>query len=97
MYRWKGPSGWIDKRIRRGPTGVTAAAIWQEIREAIRNPSTSREVWLVVGAGLSLEAFDVASRRERPPGYLIQLIYLLQGTWGAVSSVGAVLKVFCGP
>jgi hypothetical protein len=95
--RWKGPSGCIDKRIRLGSPGVTAAGIWQEIREAIRNPGTSREVWLVVGAGLSLEAFDIASRRERPPGYLIQLIYLLQGTWSAVSSVGAVLKVFCSP
>jgi hypothetical protein len=95
--RWKGPAGHIDKRIRRCPPGMTAAAIWQEIREAIRNPSTTREIWLVVGAGLSLRAFDIATRQERPSGYLIQLIYLLQGTWSAVSSVGAVFKVFCSP
>jgi len=94
--KWRGTTGQVDKRIRRSPGNPKAAAIWAEIRDAIRNPSASREVWLVVGAGLSFAAFEAARSKARPPGYLIQLIYLLQGTWSAVSSVGGILKIFCG-
>lgn len=95
--KWKGSKkeGFVENRIRRGD--ATAATVWDEVRESVRNPAASREVWLVMGAGLSKVSFEAEKARAKPPGYVIQLIYLLQGTWSAVSGIGATMKVFCAP
>jgi hypothetical protein len=97
--QWKGThkEGAVTKRIRKSKNDVAASAIWSEIRRAVRDPSASREVWLVMGGGVSLSKFDSERKTANPPGHLIQFVYLLQGTWSAVSSIGAVLKVFCSP
>ena len=96
---WKGThgEGTIRKRIRRTQDEMAATAIWTEIQRAVRDPSASREIWLVMGGGLSLSKFEMERDATNPPGHLIQLVYLLQGTWSTVSSIGATLKVFCAP
>jgi hypothetical protein len=92
----KGDIGVVSSRIRRG--GVDGESIWQELNNLTRNPSSKKEVWLVMGQGFSLSHFKeiIEDPTKRPPE-VVQIIFLLQSTWGAVSSVGATLKVFCSP
>ena len=44
-----------------------------------------------------IHPINVWEKKERPGGQVIQLIYLLQGTWNAVSTTGARLRVFVRP
>jgi len=96
---WTGThgEGSVRKRIRKTQDQMAASAIWTEIQRTVRDPAASREVWLVMGGGLSLSKFESERNAKNPPGHLIQLVYLLQGTWSTVSSIGATLKVFCAP
>ena len=94
---WVAPPGTVNNRVRRGAR-QSPEEMWRRIRLLVRHPSTSREVWIVMSQGLSLQSFDDARvKRPLPPAHAIQLFYLLQSTWASVSSVGARLKVFCSP
>lgn len=77
---WKtsvnGKSLEVDKRIRLGEG--TPESIWKKIRDVTRDPSASREVWILLAE-------------------IVQILYLIQSTWGAVPSAGASLKIFCSP
>jgi hypothetical protein len=96
--RWNGGNiGIVQDRIRRRPAGYTAASIWEKLRDLVRDPSTERQVWIVVGQGLSKSAFEAQLARVKPAGHAIQMVYLLQGTWSAVSSTGATLRIICRP
>lgn len=94
---WKEDGKVVKKRIRRGPTGVGATKLWPSVEQVIRHPSASREVWIVMGQGLSYSAFDQERQKDKPKASTIQLLYLLQSTWAAVNAVGARLRVFCSP
>lgn len=94
---WKEDGKVVKKRIRRGPAGVGATKLWSSIEQVIRHPSASREVWIVMGQGLSYAAFDQERQKDKPKASTIQLLYLLQSTWAAVNAVGARLRVFCSP
>lgn len=99
---WNGPwvideIGAVKRRIRQPARGMKAEAAWEKLERLIRHPAAVREVWVVMGDGMSRAAFEREQRKERPPASAIQLIYLLQSTWSAVSSVGAIFKVFCKP
>jgi len=94
-YSWNGPQGKVSERIRRG--GGTGTTAWERIRAALRDPHYSREVWLVLGQGLSKAALDTARSQRRPPPEAIQLLYSLQATWSSVSALGCRLRVFCSP
>jgi len=62
---------------------------------AIEDPTFSREVWLVMGNGLSQKQFDQAVAKAKPKPNEREISYLFQSTWCAVASVGASLRVFC--
>src|SRR5262245_33807125 len=88
---WKHTTiGEVKSRIRRPVQGMRAHQIWREIERVVRHPTATREVWVVMGAGLSRAAFESSQRKEHPPANVIQLIYLLQSTWSTVSSLGAI-------
>ncbi len=88
---WKGKV----KRIRKG--GANGQDVWGKIRTIIRDPSSSREVWIILGAGFSKGKFETELHKSNPKPQIIQIIYLLQSTWSAVSSIGAKFKIFCSP
>lgn len=99
---WDGPwihkkIGSVERRIRLPRSGLNAEAAWEKIERIIRHPAAVREVWVVMSDGMSRKAFVRRQKENTPPPSVIQLIYLLQSTWSAVSSVGAVFKVFCKP
>lgn len=89
--------GTVTSRTRINADGYAPSAAWKEFQRLVRHPETLREVWIVMGSGLSLGEFEIERRRDRPRGQVIQLIYLLQGTWNAVSATGARLRVFVRP
>lgn len=78
-------------------TALTAAAIAKKFTAAIEDPTFSREVWLVMGNGLSQRAFEQAVAKTDPKPNEREISYLFQSTWCAVASVGASLRVFCMP
>ncbi len=94
--QWSGPQGRVASRIRRGGP-ITGRGAWNKIRAALLNPQTVREVWLILGQGLSKAAFDAERQKARPAAEVVQMLFSLQATWGAVSSVGGRLRVFCSP
>lgn len=93
---WKGPAGVVAKRVRRGGQ-LTAKQAWTRFRSALRDPSTTREVWLVLGQGPSKSQLDHERGKQKPKPEVIQMLFSLQATWAAVSAVGARLRVFCSP
>lgn len=94
--QWRGPQGDVASRIRRGGP-MTGRAAWKKIRTALLNPQTVREVWLVLGQGPSIAALDAERRKSDPRAEVVQMLYSMQSTWAAVSSVGARLRLFCSP
>jgi len=95
---WKSSIGTVKNRIRicKG-VSKNSTDIWEKMREIVRNPSSRKEVWILLGSGFSLKAFKNEIEKNRPSAETVQIIYLLQSTWSAVSSVGALLKIFCSP
>jgi len=92
--RWNGGSvGHVDRRIRKG-TATTGKRAWKQLLSALRDPKTSREVWLVLGQGPPKSLLIKASNKRAPEAELIQMLYSLQSTWTAVASLGATLRVF---
>jgi hypothetical protein len=75
---------------------LTPGDITKRIDQLARDPSCAREVWMVMGQGLSKG--DLAAAvvpKADPPIGVRHMVYLLQATWSTVASVGASLKVFC--
>lgn len=94
--QWRGSQGRVASRIRQGGP-ITGRAAWNKVRAALLDPQTVREVWLVLGQGPSRAAFDAERQKPKPAAEVVQMLYSLQSTWGAVSSVGARLRLFCSP
>ena len=93
---WKGAAGEVSKRVRRG-NQLTGKQAWTQFRSALRDPSTTREVWLLLGQGPSRSQLDQERGRKKPKPEVIQMLFSLQATWAAVSAVGARLRVFLSP
>jgi hypothetical protein len=92
--RWNGGAiGHVDHRIRRGEA-TTGGKAWKKFHSALRDPKTSREVWLVLGQGPPKSLLVRECRSANPKAELIQLLYSLQSTWTSVASLGAKLRVF---
>lgn len=87
--------GVTRRRIRRG--SGTGPEIWGRIRELIRDPYSTCEVWLVVGQTLSKQAMHDALTRNPPRPEAVQAAYLLFSAMTYVQSLGARLRVFCSP
>lgn len=96
--RWGGPwsvkpIGSVRSRIVRGAESANEA--WTTMRDLIRDPATSREVWLVLGSGFSRSAFDADRQSRSARAETIQILYILESTWNAVQGVGASFRLFC--
>lgn len=98
---WTSP--WRSHGVRGSATRqrvgsfASTDAIWQHIRGVISDPRAEREVWMLVGRALSRSALEAQARRQQPSPEALQVYSLLQTTWGAVSQVGARLRIFCSP
>jgi hypothetical protein len=86
-----------QKRLVWSPVGLSAKDVLKKFDAAISDPTFSREVWLVMGNGLSQDGFVKAVEKKTPRPNERELCYLLQSTWCAAASVGAALKVVCMP
>jgi superfamily II DNA or RNA helicase len=86
-----------QERLVWSPAGIDAKAALQKFTAAISDPTYSREVWLVMGNGLSQDGFVKAVEKKTPKPNEREMSYLLQSTWCAAASVGASLKVVCMP
>ena len=84
------------RRIRR-PPGGTGALAWTELRALLSDPGAQREVWLVLGQTLSKHALEGEIQLKKPAPQTIQVLFSLQAIWGAASSVGCGVRVFCSP
>jgi hypothetical protein len=94
---WNGGTiGKVDSRIRVGGP-LKGKEAWDRIRAALRDPATNREVWLVLGQGLSKGTLDTERSKAKPAAETVQILYSLQATWGAVAAMGARLRIFCSP
>lgn len=83
------------KRIVWSKRNQTPAEIAKRFAEAIADPTYSREVWMVMGNGLSKQLFEQAMEKNTPKANEREMSYLFMSTWSAVASVGASLKVIC--
>jgi len=92
---WRSRAGKVDSRVRRG-TG-TPTQLWGQIRNVLVDPQSTREVWLMLGQGPPQSLLRRESRKAQPKAEVIQMLFSLQATWGAVSSVGARLRVLSSP
>jgi superfamily II DNA or RNA helicase len=95
--RWKAKG--VTGTVRRKRVGTPAGtpALWAHLRGVISDPQAEREVWLLLGRSLSLAALSREAGRPHPAAEALQVFSLLQTTWGAVSQLGARLRIFCSP
>lgn len=94
---WKFPGTSEGTRRLRVGDFASAAEMWAHIRRVISNPNAEREVWLVLGQALSIQALKEQARKVPPAAEAMQVFSLLQTTWGAVSRLGARLRILCHP
>ena len=67
------------------------------MRDLVNNPTTKREVWIALSKGFMIDKFNAERVKKSPKASAIQVFYLLQSTWNAVSSIGASLKIIGRP
>lgn len=94
---WRSPGVQGTTRRQRVGNFASTADIWKHVRGVISDPQAEREVWLIVGRSLSRSALVAEGRKQRPAAEALQVFSLLQTTWGAVSQLGARLRIFCSP
>jgi len=94
---WK-PDAGDSPSTRRLRVGAkeSGAKVWDRIRSCVSDPQTEREVWIVLGNCLSKDALRTEAR-PKGAAEAIQTYALLQTAWGAISQVGAKMRVFCSP
>ena len=92
---WRGPQGTVDSRIRLGSMSGNAA--WTRLRDVLRDPQATREIWLLLGQGLSFRSLETERAKRAPAPEVVQILYSLQASWSTVSALGARLRVFCSP
>lgn len=85
----------ILKRVVWAKGNPAPSVIAKKFRAAIEDPTFSREVWLVMGNGLSQKLFEKALEKTNPKPNEREMSFLFQSTWCAVASVGASLRVVC--
>lgn len=86
--------GEVDERIRIG-NRTNIKENWKTISNRIADPSTEKEVCLLLGGILSKEEFITQLKKEKGNSVAIQALMLLNGTLANVGSIGAKLKVYC--
>jgi superfamily II DNA or RNA helicase len=95
--RWKARGVEGSARRQRVGSYTSSPEMWKHIRAVIANPQAEREVWLVLGQSLSIEALKAEAAKVKPAAEALQIFSLLQTTWGAISQLGGRLRIFCSP
>ncbi|OHU64925.1 hypothetical protein BKG85_04750 [Mycobacteroides chelonae] len=88
-------NGSLDRR-RAGPAR-TPEEIWEHARKLIENVNVYKEIWIVLGHGMSLAAVRDQLSSERPAEEMIQIYSLLQSTSSTMADCGVQLRIFCSP
>jgi len=106
LAEWDGPHSFtgtgnvkleVRSRLRKS-TWPDARAAWNSgLSPLLRNPLTSKEIWLVLGNMLSANALYTEMTKSEPRPESLQLNHLLQTTIAAAASVGAKTRIFCAP
>jgi len=94
---WKLPGTTATVTRKRVGTPTDTPSLWAHLRAVIADPQADREVWLLLGRSLSLAALEAQAKATNPTAEALQVFSLLQTTWGAVSQLGARLRIFCSP
>ena len=79
----------------RTPGDLTADEIWQRARDIVTDPNAQKEVWIVLGAGMSISTVRSEMEDEHPEDEIIQIYALLQTAWSTVAQCSAQLRIFC--
>ncbi|OFB40268.1 hypothetical protein BA059_10105 [Mycolicibacterium sp. (ex Dasyatis americana)] len=67
------------------------------MRDIVTDPGAQKEVWIVLGAGMSLADVRAELAKSHPADEMIQLYSLLQTAWSTAAQCGAQLRIFCSP
>jgi hypothetical protein len=81
----------------RMPKSLRPNDIWKQVREVVTDPSTQKEVWIVLGHGMSLTAVRKEIESDQPSDEMIQIFALLQTAWSTAAQCGVQLRIFCSP
>ena len=92
----KGTGGTTLNRLRT-PGDTTADEIWRRARGIVTDPNAQKEVWIVLGAGMSISTVRSEMEDKHPEDEIIQIYALLQTAWSTVAQCGAQLRIFCSP
>jgi superfamily II DNA or RNA helicase len=101
IARWNPDSFWSGTRTRRWRLGSrrlpTGLDLWKKIKqEILEDPSSTREVWLVLGKTLEkaalIDQLQDPDKRDAVTGQVVQLLSTLQAS---CIQVNVDLKVFC--
>jgi hypothetical protein len=92
----KDSSGATLNRLRTGGD-LTADEIWNRAHDIVTDPSAQKEVWIVLGAGMSISTVRSEMENEDPADEIIQIYALLQTAWSTVAQFTAQLRIFCSP
>lgn len=79
----------------RSSAGIRRVKGVKKIGVRLGNWLTPEQSWIVLGQGFSRKAFEDDRNLAEPAPETIQILYLLQSTWNAVSAIGAQLKILC--
>ncbi len=85
-------------RLRRHPQSKDDVHdLWDQIRKALSNPLTSREIWIVIGGGFSKDGLKTRLAQNSLTPEDVQLFYLVTTTWASANAGGTALKIFTSP
>jgi hypothetical protein len=86
-------TGIVDNRVRKG-TGEPEE-LWKRITKVVRDPSSTREVWVLLGDEFSYSEFEKKRNAKKPASEILQIEFLILSTWQAISEVGAKFSILC--
>ncbi len=95
-WRSKEGRGGTVKRLRT-PVVLSADEIWRRAREIVTDPAAQKEVWIVLGDGMSIASVRTQMEGRHPADEIIQIYALLQTAFSTVAQCGAQLRIFCSP
>jgi hypothetical protein len=84
-------------RHRSGQKSSTGDAYWKRINRVVQSHGAEKEVWLVLGASLSLSRLEKALKKPKPSGVAVAMHALLSSAWSTSQQYGVRLRIFCSP
>lgn len=91
------PLGVLGTDDRPGWRVASEALLHDETTPAANGPAAEREVWLVLGQSLSVEALKADTRRRPPPAEALQVYSLSADDAGCGVAAWCEASRFCSP